>query len=293
MLRNKEPELAGNIDSSFGCFQLGFYRAGFVFGSCPLCFLHVLNYQYSGINQLVRIASAAGAEGVDVTLEKFSASGVYDEFDRFGRPTRNRWKQGANDLDSFSRSYDFAASNVTNRDNLLKPSLNRKYEYDNLFRLVSSDQGNNADNTNDDRLWKLDQLGNQQEIREGLVSTSPLLESRTFNDANELQTSSLLKGGFAGAAPEHDDSGNMTRILYANDAAISLSLLAKYDAWNRLADQSIGTFDNRYQYDGLHRRIARTDGSNTTHYYYNENWQVLTETNDNDEATAIYNVSAD
>ena len=32
MLRNKEPELAEKIDSSFGCFDLGFYRVNFVFG---------------------------------------------------------------------------------------------------------------------------------------------------------------------------------------------------------------------------------------------------------------------
>ena len=33
MLRNKEPELAEKIDSLFGCFDLGFYRVNFVFGS--------------------------------------------------------------------------------------------------------------------------------------------------------------------------------------------------------------------------------------------------------------------
>ena len=33
MLRNKEPELAEKIDSSFGCFDLGIYRVNFVFGS--------------------------------------------------------------------------------------------------------------------------------------------------------------------------------------------------------------------------------------------------------------------
>ena len=50
-----------------------------------------------------------------------------------------------------------------------------------------------------------------------------------------------------------------------------------------------GTFINRYQYDGLHRRIARTDDDGTTtHYYYNENWQVLTETDGDGNATAIY-----
>ena len=33
MLRNKEPELAENIDSSFEWFDLVFYRVIFVFGS--------------------------------------------------------------------------------------------------------------------------------------------------------------------------------------------------------------------------------------------------------------------
>ena len=32
-----------------------------------------------------------------------------------------------------------------------------------------------------------------------------------------------------------------------------------------------------YQYDGLHRRIKRTEGSTTTHYYYNNNWQCVEE----------------
>ena len=33
MLRNKEPKLAENIDSSIGRCDLGFYRVNFVFGS--------------------------------------------------------------------------------------------------------------------------------------------------------------------------------------------------------------------------------------------------------------------
>ena len=38
MLRNKEPELAENIDSSFGGFELGFYRFRFVFWLLPPLF---------------------------------------------------------------------------------------------------------------------------------------------------------------------------------------------------------------------------------------------------------------
>ena len=37
MLRNKEPELAEKIDSSFGCFDLGFYRVNFVFQAPYYC----------------------------------------------------------------------------------------------------------------------------------------------------------------------------------------------------------------------------------------------------------------
>lgn len=32
-----------------------------------------------------------------------------------------------------------------------------------------------------------------------------------------------------------------------------------------------------YRYDGLNRRVSKTVGSDTTHYYYNTNWQVLCE----------------
>ena len=41
MLRNKEPELAENIDSSFEWFDLVFYRVIFVFGSRHLILVKV------------------------------------------------------------------------------------------------------------------------------------------------------------------------------------------------------------------------------------------------------------
>ena len=43
-----------------------------------------------------------------------------------------------------------------------------------------------------------------------------------------------------------------------------------------------------YQYDGLNRRIVRTEGSGTTHFYYNNQWQVLEETDGTGASTAIY-----
>ena len=58
-----------------------------------------------------------------------------------------------------------------------------------------------------------------------------------------------------------------------------------YDAWNRLvgvrADNSgdPGTLIAEYSYDGLNRRIEKevTAGSVDTHYYYNDEWQMLEE----------------
>ena len=42
MLRNKEPERAENIGSSFEWFDLGFYRVRFVFGSWNLILVGTL-----------------------------------------------------------------------------------------------------------------------------------------------------------------------------------------------------------------------------------------------------------
>ena len=44
MLRNKEPERAENNDSSFGCFELGFYRVNFVFGSRHLILVLIAHH---------------------------------------------------------------------------------------------------------------------------------------------------------------------------------------------------------------------------------------------------------
>ena len=85
-------------------------------------------------------------------------------------------------------AYDLASNLLTRNDvhsqsqnnDSLNPRLNRHrsyaYTYDGLFRMQSSDQDGNA-NTRGDRFWKLDQLGNQQEIRRGLVSTNAIENS--------------------------------------------------------------------------------------------------------------------
>ena len=54
------------------------------------------------------------------------------------------------------------------------------------------------------------------------------------------------------------------------------SYSATWDAWNRLVELDSGSTAS-YAYDGLHRRIERTEGSTTRHFYYNDRWQVLEE----------------
>ena len=87
------------------------------------------------------------------------------------------------------------------------------------------------------------------------------------------------------ANPVHDPAGNMTRIPNGSPASTDK---AKFDAWNRLVSLTASQ-QTVNRYDGLNRRVSR-DATNTeiTHYYYNRNWQVLTETDGSNNATAIY-----
>ena len=106
--------------------------------------------------------------------------------DNILRRIRNLSRTSVEELNS----YDLASNLLTRNDvrsqseHNLNPhpnpavSLHRSYAYtyDGLFRMQSSDQDGNA-NTRGDRFWKLDQLGNQQEIRRGLVSTNAIENS--------------------------------------------------------------------------------------------------------------------
>ena len=55
-------------------------------------------------------------------------------------------------------------------------------------------------------------------------------------------------------------------------------LLAKYDAWNRLAYAEAGGHRfYLYKYDGLNRRTERSETGVVTQFYYSNQWQVLEE----------------
>ena len=91
------------------------------------------------------------------------------------------------------------------------------------------------------------------------------LQTRTHNAANEIVT---IDGSTTSITT--DSNGNMTRIL-----GFDLT----FDAWNRLVRvaKPDGTLVAEYRYDALNRRITKTTPAETRYFYYNRNWQCLTE----------------
>jgi len=111
-------------------------------------------------------------------------------------------------------------------------------------------------------------------------------QSRTHTIANEISgtTDESWK------QPSHDEAGNMTGAPAPGDETNTTHQYV-YDAWNRLVAVWVDSDDNEsragdgsediatYQYDGLGRRIVRTDCTAATdvvyHDYYTPSWQLI------------------
>ena len=226
-------------------------------------------YKYNGTNRMVK----ADYVIPDVHREMFGSTATdYDRWDRFGRTITQQWEDyggsGAT-ADQFDYTYGYAGNRLT-RQVSGASSLNQDYTYDGLHRLKTVDEDSSS--TANDRHWKLDQLGNWEEVRLGITSGATLFQSRSHNDANELSTISNW------VDPEHDNAGNMTRMPQPISAGLPIHHFdLTYDAWNRLVkvEDSVEVILTN-QYDGLNRRIVR-DGAEQRHFYYNQQWQVVEE----------------
>ena len=258
---------------------------------------HTVRFLYTGVGRMSRLYSDSGSAGAHMSLNYYSGTpGEYDGWDRFGRIIRQQWKQSSTEKDRFDYVYDYAG-NRTARNLPGDSSQDQDYTYDGLHRLKSVDVDTTT-NTADDRYWTLDQLGNWEALHHNTDGSGSADQTRVFDDANELES---VSGGPLGSSyVGHDKAGNLN--FYGGQGGDQL----RYDAWNRLA---LVEYENAaeemiprasFEYDGLHRRIVRTDMKETistsddtdTHFYYNENWQVLTET-DGTNATAIYSYNPD
>ena len=244
--------------------------------------IHRLFYlHYTGAGRIIRSHSQVGGNaGTGTTNLRYNTADVndYDSFDRFGRKIRDYWRSDTAGVfvDQFDYSYDLA-SNLTSRNNQVETSQDRTYRYDDLNQLFSS----NEPGTANDRYFGRDQVGNLSEIRRGLTTSSILIDDRVHNSANELTSTS------AGINPTHDAAGNTAVIPSPRNS--SSSAITRFDAWNRLVLYGSIEFGSVvHRYDGLNRRISRIDSSAGVAFYYNENGQVLTETDLSGIPKAIY-----
>jgi len=179
-------------------------------------------------------------------------------------------------VDSYAYSYD-KNPNRTGRTNVLKTdhTLDETYSYDGLDRLSCTERGGSAFQS-----WGLDSLGNWAAFTD--QGDDQYREHDAANQTGEIT------GDLDWIDPTYDNAGNMTLAPRPGQESCACeALLLVYDGWNRLAkayedtngdgDLDLGTdaLIATYGYDGQGRRIAKTFGDTTTHYYFNENWQVL------------------
>jgi len=262
-------------------------------------------------------------------------SGTYAGFDRFGRIRQQLWHDytggGAGvDRDKFSYDYDRNSNRLYRKNEHTDgAAFSELYHvnsaasnsaYDGLDRLKEFRRGTiNAgktaipdEDTTRRQVYTLDQVGNwagfDDDAGPGGTGAWDLNQTRTNNDANEIDGISQGSGQSDWIVPAYDARGNMTSGPQPSGpytgAAVkeTTKLHFKYDAWGRLASvktDSGGEPDAlvvKYQYDGLNRRIAKLlpdDSWNRWDYYYNNSWQCLEECydenlgNDSTAATTV------
>ena len=221
------------------------------------------SYKYLGLDQVV----TEDYTDLEVKLDYAYRDTVANQLsglDRFGRIVDQVWAEygvyplppvPGGMLDEYTYTYD-RASNRTSRTNALDWALSEIYAYDPLNRLTSSDR---YDGSAADQSWGLDAAGNLGAVTTGGTTQNPHQRRRQ----RDHRTTN-------GRGPDaYDAAGNMTTLAVRGATA-------KYDAWNRLVEVDSSTGTEKYVYDGLNRRVAKTnqDGS-MDQYYYNQQWQVV------------------
>jgi RHS repeat-associated protein len=282
---------------------------------------HKTHYDYNGPSRLVGLWTESS--NTNLKREMFSSSGNYDRFNRFGDAVKFQWKDrsSGNVLDEIDYGYDPNGNRLMR--NVRVDQVNgsyvderdQDYDYDGLHRLKDADQGDASDSTGlvadplFEQRWALDQLGNWSEFKQdndgdgSFTGAADLDQDRLHNSVNEIDdddnhantpasTITAASGQRNWADPTHDAAGNMTSAPGLLGDAYNLPLL-KYDAWNRLVRVDLGPLNPyaTFEYDGLGQRIVQVNNGipnyGTFDYYYNDNWQLLTEVKDG-SVEAIY-----
>jgi RHS repeat-associated protein len=212
------------------------------------------------------------------------AGDIYTGLDRFGRLIETIWQTGST-MEVQSQYGRNRFGGVVWRNDAQAhaegvPTQDNYYWYDGLYQVKEHQRGTlvgtypnytGITDTQQDENWVYDPTGNW----DSYSSLSPAnSQGRTQNEANEITEISATVGNLT---PGYDAVGNMTTLPV--DPGLSLSQTdLTWDGWNRLVSvKSGGTAVASYAYDGLTRRISKTNASETRQYYYNADWRVLEE----------------
>jgi RHS repeat-associated protein len=140
------------------------------------------------------------------------------------------------------------------------------YTYDNLGRLVTSNQTSNS--VSAQRRFVYDRWGNRTSVYDAVTGGNQIqsIALEQSGGAPTNQITSVTQGSTVNYS--YDSAGNVT-----NDGAHSFT----YDAENRVVSVDGGATAT-YGYDHQNRRVKKTVGSTTTHYVW-EGAQVIAEHN--------------
>ena len=141
------------------------------------------------------------------------------------------------------------------------------YTYDNLYRLLTSNQTTNG--TTAQRRFAYDRWGNRTSVYDA-ISGGTQIQSVSLQQSGGAPTNRLTSVTNGGTATNYtyDNNGNVT-----NDGVHSY----QYDAENRLVSVDSGT-TAQYGYDQHNRRVKKAIGSAVTHYVW-EQENVIAEHN--------------
>jgi len=174
------------------------------------------------------------------------------------------WTLGG--LLSYSHAHD-DDDNVTTRTDLIDPTKNRIFGYDEVHRLTAA-EGPWGPGTacTAGATYEYDRNGNRLCKGEQALPVLPTMYTHVPN-ANRLATAA----GGEPAVYVHDNNGNLTE-----DGTLSYI----YSHANRLeeVEDALGGTIATYTYDGDGRRVIRDAGGTTTYYFYDPSGTLLTET---------------
>ncbi|MEK5520917.1 DNRLRE domain-containing protein [Heyndrickxia sp. FSL W8-0423] len=170
--------------------------------------------------------------------------------------------QGAT-IESFDYKYDAKGNRVSEKST----KGTSQFTYDKSGQLTKEVRPNG-----DTLEYTYDAVGNRltKKVTKGTTVTTDIY---TYDAANQLST-------INGKAVTHDKSGNMT-----NDGKKTFI----YDADDRLVEVKEGTTSlGKYQYNSEGLRVSKTTGSITVYYTYDENNNVVLETDSAGNVLASY-----